>query len=73
MAIDGCATHGGTTKVNLDSAGGARGFIGMTTTDGGREQPAMLYVPRNYDPEKAWPLVVFLHGAGERGESRGRP
>ena len=68
MAIGGCATQGGTTTVNLDGAGGARGFIGMTTTDGDRKQPAMLYVPRNYDPEKAWPLVVFLHGAGERGD-----
>ena len=30
-------------------------------------QPAALYVPADYDPEKSWPLVVFLHGLGERG------
>lgn len=28
-----------------------------------------LYYPANYkdDPEKKWPLILFLHGAGERG------
>jgi len=29
--------------------------------------PCVLYVPRAYDPAKAWPLVVFLHGSGESG------
>jgi predicted peptidase len=28
-----------------------------------------LYLPQGYgeDPEKQWPLILFLHGAGERG------
>jgi predicted peptidase len=28
----------------------------------------LVYLPRGYDRQKAWPLVLFLHGAGERGE-----
>lgn len=30
----------------------------------------LLSFPKDYkaDPEKKWPLVVFLHGAGERGD-----
>lgn len=29
----------------------------------------LLYLPRNFgaDPSQQWPLVLFLHGAGERG------
>jgi pimeloyl-ACP methyl ester carboxylesterase len=28
------------------------------------EQPYGLYVPKNYDPNKKYPLVIMLHGAG---------
>lgn len=31
----------------------------------------LLYLPPGYgnDPKKRWPLVLFLHGAGERGDN----
>jgi predicted peptidase len=31
----------------------------------------LLFLPKDYgqDPKKKWPLVLFLHGAGERGDS----
>ncbi len=31
----------------------------------------LLFLPQDYgrDPEKKWPLMLFLHGAGERGDS----
>ena len=33
----------------------------------------LIYLPENYGKEqKAWPLVVFLHGAGERGSDLNR-
>lgn len=28
----------------------------------------LLYLPPGYDTSRKWPLVVFLHGAGERGQ-----
>lgn len=38
----------------------------------GRSPPlrAWLHLPRGYDdePARAWPLLVFLHGSGERGD-----
>ena len=27
----------------------------------------LLYIPKDYSNDKKWPLVLFLHGAGERG------
>jgi predicted peptidase len=27
----------------------------------------LLYLPPGYESQKAWPLILFLHGAGERG------
>jgi len=29
----------------------------------------LLYLPENYTEQKKWPLMLFLHGAGERGDS----
>lgn len=33
------------------------------------ELPYYLYLPKGYDPQGSdtWPVVIFLHGAGERG------
>ncbi len=28
----------------------------------------LLYFPNNYDKQESWPLLLFLHGAGERGD-----
>lgn len=50
-----------------ERAGIPTGFINRFIEVDGRERAYVVYVPRQYDPEKAWPLVVFLHGAGERG------
>jgi predicted peptidase len=29
----------------------------------------LLYLPKDYDQKAAWPLMLFLHGAGERGNN----
>lgn len=34
----------------------------------GETLPYRLLYPRNFDPEQSYPLVLFLHGAGERGD-----
>ncbi|AHM59690.1 phospholipase/carboxylesterase [Flammeovirgaceae bacterium 311] len=30
--------------------------------------PYQILLPQNFDPEQTYPLVLFLHGAGERGK-----
>ncbi len=46
----------------------ATGFIDKSMKVDGHERRYVVYVPRGYDPARKWPLVVFLHGAGERGD-----
>jgi predicted peptidase len=29
----------------------------------------LLFTPANYDKQDKWPLIVFLHGSGERGDN----
>src|SRR3546814_14645459 len=50
----------------------------IAQSDGQSPQPAIaadnypyqLFLPRGYnaDPQANWPLLVFLHGSGERGD-----
>jgi predicted peptidase len=42
-------------------------FEARTYDDRGFTLPYRLLKPRDYDPQKKYPLVVFLHGAGECG------
>src|SRR4051794_7928552 len=36
--------------------------------EGGKTLPYRLLKPDGYDKDKKYPLVIFLHGAGERGD-----
>ena len=44
-------------------------FLKLSYTDPvtGKIMPYRLFVPDQYDPKKSYPLVLFLHGSGERG------
>jgi|SRR5687767_8296470 len=43
------------------------GFLDRTVTIESRSYPYVVYVPREWTPDRSWPVVLFLHGAGERG------
>jgi predicted peptidase len=45
----------------------AHGFVFDEVGAGGATLKYVAYVPRGYTPDRAWPLVVFLHGSGECG------
>ncbi len=49
-------------------------FLDKTVTlADGSTRPYVVFVPRAYAPDRAWPAILFLHGAGERGtDNRGQ-
>jgi predicted peptidase len=49
------------------------GFLDRQVTVGGQSYLYQLYVPAAYTPARRWPVVLFLHGAGERGTDGLRP
>jgi predicted peptidase len=42
-------------------------YIARTFSDGGKTLPYRLFVPKGYDASKKYPVILFFHGAGERG------
>ncbi|MGH7528997.1 MAG: alpha/beta hydrolase-fold protein [Gemmatimonadales bacterium] len=46
------------------------GFVDRTVSAGGRQQRYQVYVPAEYPGAGRWPVILFLHGAGERGTDR---
>ncbi len=44
------------------------GFLNRTVTIGKTTFRYQVYVPANWNKNQKWPILLFLHGAGERGE-----
>ncbi len=43
------------------------GFLDRTIVSNGVVHNYQVYIPNNYDASEEWPVILFLHGAGERG------
>lgn len=50
------------------ASGGETGFLDRSVTVDGASYRYQVYVPLDYTPDKSWPVTLFLHGSGERGE-----
>jgi|SRR5215468_8704004 len=44
------------------------GFLDRIVTMKGEVFRYQVYVPQNFDSQKHWPVILFLHGSGERGD-----
>ncbi len=53
---------------SLDAQPVETGFLDRVIGVEGREYRYQVYVPADYATESAWPAILFLHGAGERGD-----
>lgn len=49
------------------------GFLDRTVRVGSTVYPYTVYVPRDFSPARKWPVILFLHGSGERGSDGLRP
>jgi predicted peptidase len=43
------------------------GFLVRSVRVGDVDSAYKVYVPPSFDPGRTWPVILFLHGAGERG------
>ncbi len=43
------------------------GFLDRSVSLGGQTYRYQIFVPDSYTPSQRWPVILFLHGAGERG------
>ncbi len=43
------------------------GFLDRTVTVAGVTYKYQVFLPENWSPNQKWPIILFLHGAGERG------
>jgi len=43
------------------------GFLNRSISVDGVDYPYVVYVPRDFDRQSTWPVVLFLHGSDERG------
>lgn len=43
------------------------GFLERSVRLGDVSYAYKVYVPPGFDPSRSWPVILFLHGAGERG------
>jgi len=44
------------------------GFLNRFVRVNGTEYRYQVYVPSNWSKKQKWPVILFLHGAGERGD-----
>ncbi len=43
------------------------GFLNRTIASGGISYHYVVYLPMDWSPKQKWPVILFLHGSGERG------
>src|SRR6266705_23517 len=54
-------------NLTIGQAASVPNFLARTYTNSQGVLPYRLLIPANYDPTNSYPIVLFLHGAGERG------
>ena len=56
---------------NAEDAATKSGLVNLPFTVDGQKRTAALFVPKNYDKTRKWPLIIYLHGGGRGGDNQG--
>ena len=56
-----------TMAIPLDAQDTVDGFVARVYKNGRETMPYRLFIPIGYEPQKRYPLIVWLHGAGGMG------
>jgi predicted peptidase len=64
LAVAGCAP----APVKTEAAGKQQAAVAKVEVKRQAECRYLLYLPPDYDSKARWPLILFLHGMGERGD-----
>jgi len=51
----------------VTAAGQQTGFLDRVYRDTAGDHKYVVFVPNNYKADKQWPVILYLHGAGQRG------
>ena len=49
----------------------ATGFVNLPFSVEGADRTAALFVPPDYSESREWPLIIYLHGGGGKGDNAG--
>src|SRR3569833_1880372 len=67
-ALAGLAAFAPVAPARAETTSPVTGFLNRTVAVDNVTSRYVVYVQREYDASRAWPVVLFLHGAGERGD-----
>ncbi|MDF1743156.1 MAG: alpha/beta hydrolase-fold protein [Gimesia sp.] len=61
------ALLGAVTSLQAQTKPIKTGFVNAVYKDATGEHRYVVFIPKSYSPEKKYPVILFRHGAGERG------
>lgn len=66
-AVDAGPMDAGPMDAGAPDTSGGPPIVSSIAPPAWTERPATVYAPAGYDPQKAWPMVVLLHGYSASG------
>jgi predicted peptidase len=77
LLVLGCGEAKVASEPTIDSTGTAipvdGGFVSRSLVDNGTTYKYSVFVPKGFDVKQKWPIILSLHGSGEKGTDGVKP